>query len=132
MAKRYSDSPKGITKGLKPIPKAVYVATKHYETIRDHRDDMVSSYRAKLDKIATDPEYAQEVYTRYITKLATWYQAIEDVNLSLKFSQIMALAKKRAREIKESVERDVIEYLEKTVPGYKKPKKLVEIEILAR
>ena len=136
MAKRYSERPRGALKGVPPIWKAIDVATRHCDVVIHHGHEMTENYAKHNEKIRTDPDYARKVYTKYIVNLATWYQAMEDLNLSRKLAEIMASVKKRAREIAPRVEDEVYEVLERTIPGYKRPEKKlrpeIKVEILAR
>jgi len=136
MPKRYSEAPKGALKGLSPIEKALKISIRHYNVTKEHWEEMSDNYRDHNKKIATDPDYAKQVYIKYVVNLASWYQAMEDLSLADKLAEIMTTVKKRAREVAPEVEEKVYRFLGETVPGFERPKKKAKeelvVEIFAR
>ena len=78
-----------------PIEKALYPVSRYFAVIDESGDTMVDNYSEYIRKIRTDMDYREEIGAEMLYKLATWYQAMEDINLAGEYSKVMREVKRR-------------------------------------
>lgn len=116
-----------------PYSKAVDVVTNYFKVIDTKGDELVKNYKNHIDNIRNNQNYRRDVGFRMLVGLASWYQSIEDVELSRKLAEIMAQARERYRDLYPIMEEQLAKKygIELKRAPEEKVRKVMRIEIVS-